>query len=101
MLALNLSFPEPLEREFREHYRKTFIYHLRFIWTVAAFIWPVIRISDAIAYPRFQDQIYLFLFLCWPLIILTALATWFPKTSKGFLHWLAAASATFTGCCMV
>lgn len=96
-----MRLPPDIEREFREHYLRKFVNHMRFIWTFAVVIWPVLRGADTFLYPELRTDIIVIFLITWPMIILAAAATWFPYRIVNLVPYVAALTASFAASTMV
>jgi signal transduction histidine kinase/FixJ family two-component response regulator len=97
MTTLGLRLPEPLEGEFRAHYRREFINFMRAVWYLAAVFWLLGAYSDHALFPDNVYRLWTVRAIVFAFTITTALAASFPRTVGDGVHAIAAVSAAGGG----
>ena len=97
MTTLGLRLPEPLEGEFRAHYRRAFINHMRAVWYLAAAFWALGAVSDRLLFPDTVAELWTVRAIVFAFALLAAFATSLPRVFGDAVHAIAAVSAAAGG----
>src|SRR5262245_60905135 len=101
MITLTAKLPGELEPEFRAHYLRRFLNHMRAMWVLALLLWVGGAVADPALFPDVASDLRYVRVVAGLAIVLVLVVLWVPAVVRGRIHVVAAMATIAVGCGVV